>query len=48
MKKTKIEELLELENATIIYKYLSNKINKDEALKLVNKITKKLTKVEEL
>lgn len=37
-----------IEIATIIYKYLSNKINKDEALKLVNKITKKLTKVEEL
>jgi glycine hydroxymethyltransferase len=37
-----------VEIATIIYKYLSNKITKDEALKLVKKITKKLKKVEEL
>lgn len=34
--------------AKIIYKYLGNKITKDEALKLVNKITKKLKKVEVL
>jgi glycine hydroxymethyltransferase len=33
--------------AKIIYKYLGNKITKEEALKLVNKITKKLRKVEE-
>jgi glycine hydroxymethyltransferase len=37
-----------VEIATIIYKYLSNKITKDEALKLVKKITKKLKKVEAL
>jgi glycine hydroxymethyltransferase len=37
-----------VEIATIIYKYLSNKIKKDEALKLVKKITKKLKKVEAL
>ena len=37
-----------IEIATIIYKYLSNKITKDEALKLVKKITKKLKKVEAL
>jgi glycine hydroxymethyltransferase len=37
-----------VEIATIIYKYLSNKITKDEALKLVKKITKRLKKVEAL
>jgi glycine hydroxymethyltransferase len=37
-----------VEIAMIIYKYLSNKITKDEALKLVKKITKKLKKVEAL
>jgi glycine/serine hydroxymethyltransferase len=37
-----------VEIAKIIYKYLANKIAKADAIKMVNNITKKLKKVEDL